>query len=191
MESMAQTKEILAASILNNGFNGNFPIGDGQALYSLNHPIDNGVVANTPAANVDLSEAALESAVIGIQSFLSQSGLTVMIQPEQLVVPKQGGFVAERLMASQFRVNTANNDISAIVSLGTFPKGAVVNQYLTIPNSWYITTNCPNGFKHFVRTKLETDVYTDMSTKNLLATAMERYSFGVADFRCSWASRGT
>ena len=187
-KSMAQTKEVLAASVLNNGFLSSFPIGDGQALFSTAHPIDGNTVANTPSVSVDLNEASLEAGIIAIQQFKDQAGLIVQTKPEKLVVPPQGQFAAERLLGSAFRTQTANNDISAIYNVSAVPQGYRVNQYLTLPNSWYLLTDAPDGFKHFVREAVETDVYTDFSTDNLLAKAVERYSFGVSNFRAAYAS---
>ena len=189
-KSMAQTKEILGASVLNNGFSTNYPIGDGQSLYSTAHPIDGATVANTPSVQADLNEASLESAIIAIQQFKDQAGLIVQTKPEKIIVPPQGQFVAERLLASAFRTNTSNNDISAIYNVSAVPQGYRVNQYLTLPNSWYVITDAPDGFKHFVREAIETDVYTDFSTDNLLAKAVERYSFGVSNFRATYGSNG-
>jgi hypothetical protein len=187
-KSMAQTKEVLAASLMNNGFLPTFPIGDGQALFSTAHPIDGNTVANTPSVSTDLNEASLEAAIISIQQFKDQAGLIVQTKPEKIVVPPQGQFVAERLLGSAFRTNTGNNDASAILNVAAIPKGYRVNQYLTLPNSWYVITDAPDGFKHFVREPIETDVYTDFSTDNLLAKAVERYSFGVSNFRACYAS---
>jgi phage major head subunit gpT-like protein len=189
-KSMAQTKEVLGASVLNNGFSAAFPIGDGQPLYSTIHPIDGDFVANTPSVQVDLNEASLESAIITIQQFKDQAGLTTQTKPEKMVVPPQGQFVAERLLASAFRTNTANNDISAIYNVSAIPKGYRVNQYLTLPNSWFIFTDATDGMKHYIREPIETDVYTEFSTDNLLAKAVERYSFGVSNFRATYASNG-
>lgn len=189
-KSMAQTKEILGASVLNNGFSNSYPIGDGQSLYSTAHPIDGSTVANTPSVQADLNEASLESAIIAIQQFKDQAGLIVQTKPEKIIVPPQGQFVAERLLASAFRTNTANNDVSAIYNVSAVPQGYRVNQYLTLPNSWYVITDAPDGFKHFVREAIETDVYTDFSTDNLLAKAVERYSFGVSNFRATYGSNG-
>jgi phage major head subunit gpT-like protein len=190
-KSMAQTKEILGASILNNGFSASFPIGDGQPLFSTAHPIDGGTVANTPAVAADLNEASLESALITIQQFKDQAGLIVMNKAQKLIVPPQGQFVAERLLASAFRTNTANNDISAVYNTSAIPDGYRVNQFLTTANSWFVLTDAPDGFKHYVREALETDVYADFSTDNLLAKAVERYSFGVSNFRAAYGSPGT
>jgi len=189
-DSLAQTKEILGASVINNGFAAGFPIGDGQPLYSVNHPIDGGVVANRPAVQADLNEAALESGIITIQQFKNQAGLIVQTKPKKLVVPPQNQFVAERLLASAFRTNTANNDISALYNVTAIPEGYRVNQFFTAPTGWYVVTDAPDGFKHYVREKIETDVYTDFSTDNLLAKAVERYSFGVSNFRATYGSVG-
>jgi phage major head subunit gpT-like protein len=189
-DSLAQTKEILGASVINNGFSATFPIGDGQPLYSVAHPIDSGVVPNTPAVAADLNEAALESGIITIQQFKNQAGLIVQTKPKKLVVPPQNQFVAERLLASAFRTNTANNDISAIYNVTAIPEGYRVNQFLTAPTGWYLVTDAPDGFKHYIREKIETDVYTDFSTDNLLAKAVERYSFGVSNFRATYGSVG-
>lgn len=188
--SMLQTKEILGAAVLNNGFNPNYPIGDGQALFSGQHPIDGGTVRNTPSVQADLNEASLESAIVAVQQFRNQAGLIVMTKPEKLVVPPQGQFVADRLLHSAFRTNTADNDISAIYNTSAVPKGYAVNQFLTIPGSWYLMTDAPDGFKHYVRERIETDVYTDFSTDNIQCKAIERYSFGVSNFRAAYASQG-
>lgn len=190
-KSMAQTKEILGASILNNGFSSSYPIGDGGALFRTDHPIDGGTVANKPAVAADLNEASLEAAIIAIQQFKDQAGLIVQTKPEKLIVPPQGQFVAERLLASAFRTNTANNDISAVYNVSAVPQGYRVNQFLTTANSWFLLTDAPDGFKHYVRTAVETDVYADFSTDNLMAKAVERYSFGVSNFRAAYASQGT
>lgn len=190
-KSMAQTKEVLGASVLNNGFNAAFPIGDGQSLFSTAHPISVGTVANTFSVGTDLNEGSLEAAIIGIQQFRDQAGLIVMTKPEKLIVPPQGQFVAERLLASAFRTNTPNNDISAIYNVSAVPQGYRTNQFLTTGGSWFLLTDAPDGFKHYVRESIETDVYTDFSTDNLLAKAVERYSFGVSNFRAAFASTGT
>lgn len=188
--SMAQTKEVLAAAVLNNGFNAAYPIGDGQPLYSINHPIDGGVVANTPSIAADLSESSLESAIISVQQFKDAAGLIVQTKPKKLVVAPQNQFVAERLLGSAFRVNTANNDVSAIYNTTAIPEGYTVNQYLTNPKAWFMLTDAPDGFKHYVREPIVTDVYADFSTDNLLAKCFERYSFGVSNFRSTYGSPG-
>lgn len=189
-KSMAQTKEILGASVLNNGFNAGYPIGDGQALLSSSHPVDGGVVANTPAVPADLSEASLEAAIIAIQSFKDQGGLTIQTKAEKLIVGPQNQFTAARLLESAFRTNTANNDINALYNMSAVPRGFRVNQFLTLPKAWYLMTDAPDGFKHYIREPIETDVYTDFTTDNLLAKAVERYSFGVSNFRSVYGSGG-
>lgn len=188
-KSMAQTKEILGASVLNNGFSAAFPIGDGQPLFSTVHPIDGGVVSNR-GVNADLNEASLEAALIAVQQFKDQAGLIVQTKPEKLVVPPQVQYAAERLLNSSFRTNTANNDISATYNLSSVPQGYRINQYLTSPSAWFMLTDSPDGFKHYVREAIETDVYADFSTDNLLAKALERYSFGVSNFRAGFANSG-
>lgn len=184
--SMAQTKEILGASILNNGFSPSFPIGDGKPLFSISHPIDGGVVANASAVAADLNETSLENAVITVQQFQDSAGLICMIKPLKLIVPPQLQFVAERLTSSVYRVGTANNDPSAIYNLSSIPQGYRVNQYLTNPAAWFLITDAPDGFKHYVREKAEIDVYADFSTDNLMAKAIERYSFGTTNFRAAF-----
>ena len=189
-DSLAQTKEIFGASVLNNGFNAAYPIGDGQPLFSTAHPIDGGTVANTPVVQADLNETSLESALIAVQQFKNQAGLTVMTKGEKLIVPAQNQFVADRLLHSAFRTNTADNDISAIYNTSAVPKGYRVNQFLTLPGSWYLMTDAPDGFKHYVREPIETDMYVDFSTDNIQSKAIERYSFGVSNFRACYASTG-
>jgi phage major head subunit gpT-like protein len=189
-QSMEQTKEVLGASVLNNGFSANFPIGDGQPLYSTAHPIDNGTVANTFTVQADLNETSLQDAIVGVQRFRDAAGLRIMTKPTKLIVPAELQWTATRLLQSQFRVDTANNDISAIYNNSAVPQGHRVNMFLTDTNSWYLQTDAPNGFKYYEREALETDVYTDFDTDNLKAKAIERYSFGVSTFRAGWGSQG-
>lgn len=188
--SMEQTKEIRGAAVLNNGFNSAFAVGDGQALFSTSHPIDNGTVANTFTVQADLNEASLEQAVIGTQQFRDIAGLRVMVKPTKLVVPPQLQFTAERLLKTELRTGTGNNDINAMYSLSTVPQGYRVNQYLTDPNGWFLMTNADNGFNYFERTGLETDMTTDFDTKSIKVSAVERYSFGVSNWRAAWGSQG-
>ena len=198
-DSMAQTAEILGASVINNGFAAGFPIGDGQPLFSVNHPIDGGVFPNTPAVASDLNEASLEQGIIGIQQFRNQANLIVMTKPKKLIVGPQNQFVAERLLGSAFRTNTPNNDISAVYNLTAIPEGYRVNQFISqqpigaggaLVNIWFVLTDAPDGFKKYQREALETDVYTEFNTDNLLAKAVERYSFGVSNPRAAWGSHG-
>lgn len=191
MKSMAQTKEILGASVLNNGFLATYPIGDGQPLFSTAHPIDNGTVSNTAAVSADLNEASLEDAIVTIQQFKDQSGLIGMTQPKKLLVPPSLQFTAARLLESQFRTQTANNDISATYNMNCIPDGFRVNQYLSSPTTsttWFVLTDAMDGFKYYSRETIETDVYTDWSTDNVMAKAVERYSFGVSNFRAGYAT---
>ncbi len=191
--SMSTTKNILAANILNNAFDVNHPIGDGQALCSVSHPTDVGTYSNTfeaGGATVDFSEAAIEQAIIQIQRFVSQAGLLTQTMAKMIVVPRELQFTASRLLKSQFRVATANNDINAVYHDDYIPEGYTVNQYLTSPTAWFITTDAVDGLKHFERRKLETDVYVDFPTDNLSAKATERYSFGVSNPRGIFGSPG-
>lgn len=190
-KSMAQTKEILGASVLNNGFSASYPIGDGQPFFSLVHPIDGGTVANTPAVQMDLNESSYESALIGIQLFKDQAGLILATKPTKLIVPAQSQYVAERLQGSSYRINTANNDISATYNLKSVPQGYRVNHYLTNPSAWFILTDSDNGLKHYKREGLELDSYTDFATDNVMVKAVERYSFGVTNFRSAYGSSGS
>jgi len=189
-KSMLQTKEILGAAVLNNGFNSSFPIGDGQALFSTSHPVDTGVVANTPSVQADLNEASLEAAIIAIRQFRDQAGLICMTKPEKLIVGPQGEFAACRLLRSEFRTNTPNNDISAVYNMSSVPQGFRVNQFITLPNAWFLLTNAPDGFKHYVREQIETDMYCSFQTDNIMAKAVERYAFGVSNFRAAYGSNG-
>jgi hypothetical protein len=189
-KSMAQTKDVLAASVFNNAFDTAFAGGDGKPLCSTTHPIDTGVYANAPAVSVDLNEASLESALITTQQFKDQAGLIVMTKAQKLAVAPQGQFVSERLLGSAFRTNTPNNDVSAIYNGSYLPKGWVCNQYFTSPNAWFLLTDAQDGLKHYVREKIETDVYTDYSTDNLMAKAVERYSFGWSNPRAVYGSNG-
>lgn len=189
-QSMAQTKEILGASVFNNGNNTAFPIGDGQPFFSLSHPIDFGVVANTPTVQADLTEGSLEAGIIAVQSFKNQAGLTVKTNPTKLLVPTLGQFTAARLLESGFRTGTANNDINAVYNMSAIKDGYRVNHFLNANNAWFLLTDAKDGLKHYVREKLETDVYTDFSTDNLLAKAVERYSFGVSTYQSGYGSYG-
>jgi hypothetical protein len=189
-QSMEQTKEVLGASVLNNGFSANFPIGDGQPLFSTAHPIENGTVANTFTVQADLNETSLQDAIVGVQRFRDAAGLRIMTKPTKLIVPAELQWTATRLLQSQFRVDTANNDINAIYNNSAVPQGYRVNMFLTDTNSWYLQTDAPNGFKYYEREALETDVYTDFDTDNLKAKAIERFSFGCSNFRGGWGSQG-
>jgi hypothetical protein len=185
-DSLAQTKEIRGAAILNNGFDTAYPIGDGQPVFSLSHPIDGGTVANTFTVQTDLNESSLEDAITGIGNYKDVAGLRRQFIPQKLVVPNGGQFTAQRLLQSQFRTGTGNNDINAVYSMNLVPKGFVLNHYLTDTDAWFLMTNADNGFKYFEREVVETDVYEDFDSKSLKASAIERYSFGVSNFRAAW-----
>lgn len=190
-KSMLAAKETLGAALFLNGFNAAFPIGDGQPLFSVNHPIDGGTYANTPAIQADLNEASLESAIVTIQQFRDWAGILAKTNPTKLWVPPQLQFTAKRLLGSDFRVQTPNNDISAIVHGNYVPEGYRVNMYFnTMPSAWYLLTDAPDAFKMYQREDLETDVYTDFATSNLLCKAIERYSFGVSNPRGAYGSNG-
>lgn len=189
-KSMAQTKEILGAGILNNGFNAAYPIADGQPLFSTAHPVDGGTVANTPTVQADLNEASLEAGIIAIRQFRDQANLICMTQPQKLIVGPQGEFAATRLLNSSFRTQTPNNDISAVYNNSSVPKGYRVNQFITLPNAWFLLTDAPDSFKHYVREAIETDMYCCFSTDNIMAKAVERYAFGVSNFRGAYGSNG-
>jgi len=188
--SMTQTKETLGAAVLNNGFDTNYPIGDGKPVFSTTHPIDGGTVANTFSVQSDLNETSLQDAIVSIQRFRDAANLRIMTKPTKLIVPAELQWTAERLLKSQYRTDSANNDISAIYSTSAVPQGHRVNMFLTDTNSWFLCTDAPNGFKHYERERLETDVYTDFDTDNLKAKAVERYSFGVSNFRGAFGSQG-
>jgi hypothetical protein len=180
--SMAYTKQVKAANILNNGFNAAFAGGDGVALFATNHPlVSGGVNSNRPTTNADLNETSLENAVIQIAGWTDERGLLIAAKPVKLVVPPALMFVATRLLETELRVGTADNDINAIKNNGSIPGGYTVNHYLTDTNGWYLTTDVPNGMKHFVRTPLQNSMDGDFDTGNVRYKARERYSFGFSD----------
>jgi len=190
--SLRVTKNILGANVLNNAFNAAYPIGDGQAVCSANHPIDGGTFSNTLAGNasVDFSEAGVEQAIIAIQKFPMQSGILAQTMAKKIIVPRELQFSASRLLNSQFRIGTANNDINAMYHNDYIPEGYRVNQYLTSADAWFVLTDAPDGLKHYQRTGVETDTYVDYQTDNVMAKATERYSFGVSNPRGIFGSPG-
>lgn len=189
--SLDQTTEVLGASVLNNGFSASFLGGDGVALFSTSHPIDNGNVANTFTTQADLNETSLEAALVGINQFQDVAGLRVMIQARKMIVGPTLQWTANRILNSQFRVGTGNNDISATYNVNAIPDGYKVNQFLTDTNAWFILTNAQNGFKYFNREPYETSVFTDFTTDNMMAKAIKRFSFGWSNFRAGFASSGS
>lgn len=180
--AMAYTKQVKAASILNQGFAGGPTYGDGQTLFSTAHPlISGGTNSNRPTVAADLNETSLEAAVIQIAGWTDERGLLIAAKPRKLIVPPSLQFVAERLLKTELRVATADNDINALKSMGSIPEGYTVNHYLTDTNAWFLLTDVPNGLKHFVRTPMQTGMDADFDTGNSRYKARERYSFGVSD----------
>ena len=191
-KSLRYTKNVLGANVLNNAFNAAHPTGDGQPVCSDSHPIDGGVFSNVlgAAVAVDLSEAGMEQAIIQIQSFPMQSGIPSQTMAKKLIVPRELQFAAERLLGSEFRTDTANNDINALVSKSYIPQGWRVNQFLTSPSAWFLLTDAEDGFKHYQRTPVETDTYADFNNESVSAKATERYSFGISNVRGVLGSPG-
>jgi hypothetical protein len=179
---MAYTKQVKAAYVLNNGFAGGPTYGDGQVLFSTAHPLVNGAVnSNRPATGVDLNETSLENAVIQIAAWTDERGLLIAAKPKKLIIPPALMFVATRLLETNLRVGTTDNDINALKNNGSIPEGYTVNHFLTDTNGWFLTTDVPNGLKHFVRTPMTTGMDGDFDTGNVRYKARERYSFGVSD----------
>jgi hypothetical protein len=179
---MAYTKQVKAASILNTGFTAGVTYGDGVTLFSTAHPlVSGGVNSNRPATAADLNETSLENAVIQIAAWTDERGLLIAAKPKKLVVPPALQFVATRLLETELRVGTADNDINAIKNNGSIPGGYTVNNFLTDTNAWFLLTDVPNGLKHFVRTPLSNSMDGDFDTGNVRYKARERYSFGVSD----------
>jgi len=190
--AMAYTKQVKAASILNNGFNSSYVGGDGVALFSTAHPLVNGGTnSNTPTTQADLNETSLESAVIQIAGWTDERGLLIAAKPKKLIVPPSLQFVATRLLDTKLRVGTNNNDINAIENNGSIPEGYTINHFLTDVNAWFLTTDVPNGLKHFVRTPLQNSMDGDFDTGNVRYKARERYSFGWSDPLGVWGSSGS
>ena len=189
---MSYTKQTKAAAVLNNGFNASYSGGDGVALFSTSHPIvSGGVNSNTPATQTDLNETSLEAAVIQIAAWTDERGLLIAAKPRKLVVPPNLMFVATRLLETELRVGTADNDINALKNNGSIPEGYTVNHFLTDTNGWFLTTDVPNGLKHFVRTPMSTGMDGDFDTGNVRYKARERYSFGWSDPLGMFGSSGS
>jgi hypothetical protein len=179
---MAYTKQVKAANVLNNGFNAGYVGGDGVSLFSTAHPlISGGTNSNTPATAADLNETSLENAVIQIAAWTDERGLLIAAKPRKLIVPPALMFVATRLLETELRVSTADNDINALKNNGSIPEGYAINHFLTDSNAWFLTTDVPNGMKHFERTPLATSMDGDFDTGNVRYKARERYSFGWSD----------
>ena len=180
--AMAYTKQVKAANVLNNAYNAAYPGGDGVSLLNTAHPLVNGGTnANTPSTAADLNETSLENAVIQIAAWTDERGLLIAAKPKKLIVPPALQFVATRLLDTKLRVGTNNNDINAIENNGSIPEGYTINHFLTATNAWFLTTDVPNGLKHFVRTPLQNSMDGDFDTGNVRYKARERYSFGWSD----------
>jgi len=188
--SMAHTKQVKAANVLNNGFDSNFKGGDGVELFSSAHPTTSGNQRNELAVASDLNETSLEQAMIDIGAFADDRGLKVAAKARKMIIPSALQFTAERLMKSANRAATADNDINALASKGMIPEGYVVNNYLTDTDAFFIKTDVPNGMKHFQRSPIATSMEGDFETGNMKYKARERYSFGFSDWRGMFASEG-
>ena len=190
--SMANTKQVKAVAPLINGLptNDAFDSGDGVSLFNTAHPTIAGIVANTLATQADLNETSLEQSLIDIAAMTDERGLKIAARGVKMIVPSELQFTAERLMKSQGRVATADNDINAIVSMGMIPQGYVVNNFLTDSDAFFIKTDVPNGMKMFVRAAIKTAMEGDFDTGNVRYKARERYSFGFSDPRGMFGSSG-
>ena len=197
--AMAYTKQVKGAAILNQGFNGNYLGGDGTTLFGNNssssrvgHPLVNGAVNyNSPTTGVDLNETSLEAAVIQIAAWTDERGLLIAAKPRKLILPPALMFVAKRLLDTELRIGTTDNDINALKQMGAIPEGYTVNHFLTDTNAWFLTTDVPNGLKHFVRAPMNTSMDGDFDTGNVRYKARERYSFGWSDPLGIWGSPGS
>jgi hypothetical protein len=180
--AMAYTKQVKAAATLNNGFTAGYVGGDGVVLFSPSHPlISGGVNSNTPAVAADLNETSLENAVIQIAAWTDERGLLIAAKPKKLIVPPALQFVSTRLLQTKLRTGTTDNDLNALENNGSIPDGYTINNYLTDTNAWFLTTDVPNGLKHFVRTPLSNSMDGDFDTGNVRYKSRERYSFGWSD----------
>jgi len=189
--AMAYTKQVKAAATLNNGFTAGYVGGDGVVLFSTSHPlVSGGVNSNTPAVAADLNETSLENAVIQIAAWTDERGLLIAAKPKKLIAPPALQFVATRLLETKLRTGTTDNDINAIENNGSIPDGYTINNYLTDTNAWFLTTDVPNGLKHFVRTPLSNSMDGDFDTGNVRYKSRERYSFGWSDPLGAWGSQG-
>ena len=189
--SMANTKQVKAAAVLNNGFNASFAGGDGKALFATDHPTLAGSFSNELSTPAELNETSLEQSLIGIAAFTDERGLKIAAQGVKLIIPSALQFTAERLMKSTGRTGTADNDINALANMGMIPQGYAVNHYLTSTKKFFIKTDVPNGLKHFVRSPIKTSMEGDFDTGNVRYKARERYVFGFSDPRGVFGSDAT
>ena len=189
--SMANTKQVKAAAVLNNAFDSTVTYGDGKELCATDHPTTGGGnFRNELTTAADLNETSLEQSLIDIAAFIDERGLKIALQGRKLIIPSALQFVAERLMASNLRPGTSDNDVNAMRNMGMLPEGYVVNNFLTDTDAFFIKTDAPNGFKHFERAAIKTSMEGDFDTGNVRYKARERYSFGVSDPRCVFGSPG-
>ena len=189
--AMSYTKQVKAAAVINNGFSSSYPGGDGVALFSTAHPlVSGGTNSNTPSTQADLNETSLENAVIQIAAWTDERDLLIAAKPRKLIVPSSLQFVATRLLETSLRVGTNDNDINALKNNGSIPEGYTINHFLTDTNGWYLTTDVPNGMKHFVRTPLSNSMDGDFDTGNVRYKSRERYSFGWSDPLGMFGSQG-
>jgi hypothetical protein len=189
--SMANTKQIKAANVLNNGFSSSFPGGDGKELFATDHPtVSAGDLKNELSTSADLSETSLEQAMIDIAAFKDERGLKIAARGLKLIIPSELQFTAERILKSPARVGTSDNDLNALSSKGMLPQGYVVNNFLTDTDAFFIKTDVPNGMKMFNRAAIKTAMEGDFDTGNMRYKARERYSFGFSDWRGMFGSPG-
>ena len=189
--SMAYTKQVKAAAVLNNGFSSSYTGGDGVSLFNANHPlVSGGVNSNVPSTPSDLNETSLEAAVIQISLWTDERSLLIAAKPRKLVVPPALQFVATRLLETELLVGTNDNDINALKNNGSIPEGYAINHFLTDSNAWFLTTDVPNGMKHFERTPLQNSMDGDFDTGNVRYKSRERYSFGWSDPLGMYGSAG-
>ena len=189
--SMAHTKQVKAANVLNNAFSSSFTGGDGVSLINTSHPLaGGGTLANRQTTMADLNETSLENALISISTFVDDRNMILALQGTKLIVPPQLQFVADRLLESPGRVGTSDNDINAVRNMGLLPQGYSVNHFLTDTDAFFILTDVPDGFKHFERTPISTSMEGDFDTGNVRYKARERYSFGFSNPRCVFGSQG-
>jgi hypothetical protein len=189
--SMAHTKQVKGANVLNNAFSSSYTGGDGLSLVNSAHTLaGGGTFSNTPSTQVDLNETALEDALITISTFVDDRNLTLALQGLKLVVPPQLQFIADRLLETPGRVGTADNDINALRNMGMISDGYAVNHFLTDTDAWFVLTDCPDGMKHFERTPMSTNMEGDFDTGNVRFKARERYSFGWSNPRGIYGSSG-
>ena len=189
--SMANTKQIKAANVLNNGFSSSFPGGDGKELFATDHPTQSaGSQKNELSTSADLSETSIEQALIDIAAFTDERGLKIAARGVKMIIPSELQFTAERIMKSPARVGTSDNDLNALASKGMIPQGYVVNNFLTDTDAFFIKTDVPNGMKMFNRAGIKTAMEGDFDTGNMRYKARERYSFGFSDWRGMFGSPG-